>query len=67
MTLLPLGVVTASPLASSLKVHHLAPADSRAETLFVRRKDSTMTPALSRFLFHTHESRRPASLKSVAR
>ncbi|MBC2638283.1 MULTISPECIES: LysR substrate-binding domain-containing protein [unclassified Rhodococcus (in: high G+C Gram-positive bacteria)] len=67
VTLLPLGVVTASPLASSLKVHHLAPADSRAETLFVRRKDSTMTPALSRFLFHTHESRRPASLKSVAR
>lgn len=66
MTLLPLGVVTTSPLAA-LKVHHLAPADSRAETLFIRRTDSTMTPAISRFLFHTHESSRPASLKSVAR
>ena len=67
VTLLPLGVVTTSPLAAALKVHHLAPADSRAETLFIRRTDSTMTPAMSRFLFHTHESRRPASLKSVAR
>ena len=67
VTLLPLGVVTTSPLAAALKVHHLAPADSRAETLFIRRTDSTMTPAMSRFLFHTHESSRPASLKSVAR
>ena len=67
VTLLPLGVVTTSPLAAALKVHHLAPVDSRAETLFIRRNDSTMTPAMSRFLFHTHESSRPASLKSVAR
>ncbi|AHK32095.1 LysR family transcriptional regulator [Rhodococcus opacus PD630] len=67
VTLLPLGVVTTSPLAVALKVHHLAPADSRAETLFIRRKDSTMSAAMSRFLFHTHDSSRPASLKSVAR
>ncbi|MFC0452109.1 LysR substrate-binding domain-containing protein [Rhodococcus jostii] len=67
VTLLPLSVVTSSPMASALKVHHLAPADSRAETLFIRRKDSTMTTALSRFLFHTHDSGRPASLTSVAR
>ncbi|MFE7420494.1 LysR substrate-binding domain-containing protein [Rhodococcus sp. NPDC057529] len=67
VTLLPLGVVTASPSAAALKVHHLAPADSRAETLFIRRKDAATTPALSRFLFHTRASSRPASLKSVAR
>ncbi|MGW5146853.1 LysR substrate-binding domain-containing protein [Rhodococcus koreensis] len=67
VTLLPLGVVTASPSASALKVHHLAPAEARAETLFLRRKDATTTPALSRFLFHTRESNRPASLQSVAR
>ncbi|MFC9361950.1 LysR substrate-binding domain-containing protein [Rhodococcus sp. NPDC057014] len=67
VTLLPLGVVTASPSAAALKVHHLAPADSRAETLFIRRKDAATTPALSRFLFHTRASSGPASLKSVAR
>ncbi|MGV9866481.1 LysR substrate-binding domain-containing protein [Rhodococcus koreensis] len=67
VTLLPLGVVTASSSAAALKVHHLAPAEARAETLFIRRKDATTTPALSRFLFHTRESNRPASLQSVAR
>ncbi|MBS1693395.1 MAG: LysR family transcriptional regulator [Actinobacteria bacterium] len=65
MTLLPLEVVKGSPAAAGLRVHHLSPAESRVETVFVRRADAVMTPALSRFLWHTHERDDPAALGSV--
>lgn len=49
-TLLPLAVVTASPMTSTLKVHHPPPEIARAQTLFVRRHDAVETPAVARFL-----------------
>jgi DNA-binding transcriptional LysR family regulator len=55
-TLLPIGVVAASPLADSVKVHSLPAADARAATLFIRRADAVVTPAIGRFLSATHRS-----------
>lgn len=65
MTLLPVEVVKASPASAALRVHHLAPAEARVETVFIRRADAVLTPALSRFLWHTHEQDPPAAMSAV--
>ncbi|ORJ58148.1 LysR substrate-binding domain-containing protein [Mycobacterium simiae] len=55
ITLLPIGVVMASQAASMLNVHRLPEAQARVQTLFIRRADATMTPAMTRFVAHTRE------------
>ncbi|MFA4084147.1 LysR family transcriptional regulator [Mycobacteroides salmoniphilum] len=66
-TLLPVAVVTASPRASALRVHQLPPVQARVETLFVRRADSAVSPAMSQFLRHLQRADTPVMLRSVAR
>ncbi|MFD6199459.1 LysR substrate-binding domain-containing protein [Mycobacteriaceae bacterium NPDC060252] len=66
-TLLPVAVVTASQRASALRVHQLPPAQARVETLFVRRADSAVSPAMSQFLRHLQRADPPVILRSVAR
>lgn len=66
VTLLPLAIVTASPRASALRVHQLPPMQARVETLFVRRADAVVSPAMSQFLRHMQRADTPAILRSVA-
>lgn len=56
-TLLPIGVVAASPVADAVKIHSLPAADACAATLFIRRADALVTPAVGRFLSATHRAR----------
>ncbi|MGH3726188.1 MAG: LysR family transcriptional regulator [Mycobacterium sp.] len=65
-TLLPIAVVTASSRASALRVHHLPAMQARAETVFIRRADSVLTPAMSQFLRHVQRADAPVILRSVA-
>jgi DNA-binding transcriptional LysR family regulator len=64
-TLLPLDVVMNSQATPMLRVHHLEPAHSHAETVFIRRADSAMTPAISRFLAHARQLSHLGSLRSL--
>ncbi|MUM17015.1 LysR family transcriptional regulator [Mycobacterium sp. CBMA271] len=66
ITLFPVEVVTASPRARGLRLHHLLAARARAETVFVRRTDSVATPAMSQFLRHLQHADAPAKLRSAA-
>lgn len=65
-TLLPVGVVTASQRASLLRMHPLPPMRSRVETVFVRRADSIVSPAMSQFLRQLQRADTPVMLRSVA-
>jgi len=65
-TLLPVGVVTASQRASLLRMHPLPPMRSRVETVFVRRADSIVSPAMSQFLRQVERADTPVMLRSVA-
>ena len=65
-TLLPVGVVTASPSAARLRIHHLPAIQARAETMFIRRADSASSPAMSQFMRHIEHVDAPATLRSVA-
>lgn len=66
-TLLPLAVVTASPMASTLTVHHPPPEIARAQTLFVRRRDAVETPAIARFLACARQATPREPLQAVDR
>jgi DNA-binding transcriptional LysR family regulator len=50
VTLLPRGVVEAARRAGRVAVHELPPAESRAVTTFIRRRDAYLSSALSAFL-----------------
>jgi len=50
VTLLPRGVVEASALANQVLIQDLPPDLARAETSFVRRADTTTSPAMTRFI-----------------
>ncbi|WJR34018.1 LysR substrate-binding domain-containing protein [Mycobacteroides immunogenum] len=65
-TLLPVGVVTASQRASLLRMHPLPALRSRVETVFVRRADSALSPAMSQFLRQLRRADTPVMLRSVA-
>ncbi|WP_078311361.1 MULTISPECIES: LysR substrate-binding domain-containing protein [unclassified Mycobacterium] len=67
VTLLPVGVVSASQRASLLRMHQLTPTRARVETLFIRRADSAVSPAMSQFLRHLQRADNPTMLRSVAR
>ncbi|BAX95510.1 putative transcriptional regulator, LysR family protein [Mycobacteroides stephanolepidis] len=67
VTLLPVAVVTASQRAQALRVHQLPPLRARVETLFIRRADSAVSPAMSQFLRHVRRAGTPAALRSVGR
>jgi DNA-binding transcriptional LysR family regulator len=66
VTLLPMGTVSASPSATRLRIHHLPAHLARAETTFIRRANSTVSPALSQFMRHISHVDAPATLRSVA-
>lgn len=65
-TLLPVGVVTASQRASLLRMHPLPALRSRVETVFVRRADGALSPAMSQFLRQLRRADTPVMLRSVA-
>ncbi|MGV0661881.1 LysR family transcriptional regulator [Mycobacteroides chelonae] len=67
VTLLPVAVVMASQRAAALRVHRLPPLQARVETLFIRRADSVVSPAMSQFLRHVQRAGSPAVLRSVGR
>ncbi len=67
VTLLPVAVVTASQRASTLRLHQLPSVQARVETLFIRRADSAVSPAMSQFLRHLQRAATPVTLRSVAR
>jgi DNA-binding transcriptional LysR family regulator len=50
VTLLPKGVLETARRAGRLAVHELPPAESHAETLFIRRRDAYSSSALVAFL-----------------
>jgi DNA-binding transcriptional LysR family regulator len=67
VTLLPVAVVMASQRAAALRVHQLPPLQARVETLFIRRAESVVSPAMSQFLRHVQRAGSPAVLRSVGR
>lgn len=66
VTLLPVGVVTASQRASLLQMHSLPASQARVETVFIRRADAVVSPAMSQFLRHLQRADAPVMLRSVA-
>lgn len=50
ITLLPRAVVAAAARAGQVSIHELAPEYSQVETLFIRRRDSYVSSALTAFL-----------------
>ncbi|WP_372662817.1 LysR substrate-binding domain-containing protein [Amycolatopsis kentuckyensis] len=58
-TLLPRDLLPRHPTGGRLRAHELPHGDSRAETVFIRRAGSPMTPAMRLFLAHvpSHERR----------
>lgn len=50
VTLLPAGVVRSSMMRQELRMHTLPTEQSRAETVFIRRADVPVGPAMLRFL-----------------
>ncbi|MBA0046671.1 LysR family transcriptional regulator [Mycobacterium sp. NPDC050853] len=66
VALLPAGVVTASTRSTALRLHRLPGAQARAETVFVRRVDSVLSPAMSQFLRDLQRADTPVMLRSVA-
>ena len=51
-TLLPRGVVEAACHHGAITIHALPPAEARAETVLVRRRDAYVSSALAAFLRH---------------
>lgn len=61
VTLLPATVVRSSALRAQLRIQKLPQNHSRAETVFVRRGDVPLGPAMSRFVSHLRDvADRPA-------
>lgn len=65
-TLLPIEVVAGSPSAARLRLHHLPAAQARAETMFIRRTDSAVPPAMSKFMHQLQHRDPTVKLRSVA-
>ncbi len=65
VTLLPASVVRASSMRDELRMHSLPAEQARAETVFVRRADSPLGPAMRRFLDHLDAMTTPPDLRSV--
>ena len=62
VTLLPRRVLDAAARDGSIAIHALPPAESEAETLFIRRRDGAVSPALAAFVDHACP---PAALKAA--
>ena len=60
VTLLPRGIVEPAARAGRVALHALPPAESRVETLFIRRPDTVATSALSAFVDHARQIAAPA-------
>ncbi len=60
ITLLPRSVVEHARIADDIRIHELPPHDSRADTVFIQRKETFLTPALTRFLEYARQGT-PAS------
>ena len=50
ITMLPLSVVEPYAKRKEVAVHHLAPEEGRAETVFITRRDMVRSPALEEFI-----------------
>jgi len=50
ITMMPFSVVESHAKRGEVAVHRLAPADARAETVFITRRDLVRSPALEEFL-----------------
>lgn len=66
VTLLPASVVRASTIRDQLRLHPLPSEQARAETVFVRRLDSPLGPAMLRLLEQVKATATPPSLRSVS-
>ncbi|SKG20201.1 LysR family transcriptional regulator [Mycobacteroides abscessus subsp. massiliense] len=66
VSLLPAGVVSASQRATLLRMHPLPPMRARVETVFVRRADAALSPAMAQFLRELQRADTPVVLRSVA-
>lgn len=55
ITLLPRGSVERHLADGHLRAHHLGEQDSRAETVFIRRRNTKPSVALTRFIEHSAE------------
>lgn len=66
VTLLPASVVRASSMRNELRFHSLPPKQSRAETVFIRRADAPLGPAMLRFLDRLEAMTSPRELRAVA-
>jgi len=53
VTLLPRSVLDAAARDGRIALHALPPSESEAETLFIRRRDGTVSAALAAFVDHT--------------
>lgn len=62
ITLLPRGIVESARQQGRIAVHELPLAESRVETLFIRRRDAYVSSTLAAFLEHA----RPAVIHSTA-
>lgn len=65
VTLLPASVVRASSMREQLRLQALPQDQSRTETVFIRRADSPLGPAMLRFLDHLEAVTGPPDLRSV--
>jgi LysR family transcriptional regulator, cell division regulator len=50
ITMLPKALLKTAQGRRKLRVHHLPPAEARVETVFIRRRDGFVSPALAAFL-----------------
>ncbi len=62
LTLLPSGVLAPARQDGRVAVHVLPPAEARVETIFIRRRDASLSSALASFLEHA----RPAIVRAEA-
>jgi DNA-binding transcriptional LysR family regulator len=66
ISLLPRGVVERHLADGRVRAHELTESEARAETIFIRRRDTKSSPALTRFVEHLHAAEQPPVLHMVA-
>ena len=66
ISLLPRGVVERHLADGRVRAHALTEPESRAETIFIRRRDTKSSPALTRFVEHLRGAEQPPVLHMVA-
>jgi DNA-binding transcriptional LysR family regulator len=59
ISLLPRGVVERHLADGRVRAHTLTEQESRAETIFIRRRDTKSSPALTRFVEHLRGAEQP--------